>query len=381
MKGIPNGRWFGWLSLVIVAGYLVVGLWPFAFRPPNRVSWLANHAGLHFEPHGIACDPAPLPMPGLNAATGKSANFTLELWLAAQHEPANNVFDILTIHNPSLPFDFTLCQWKQDFLLRATTRQTTTTGKIPEVGVDDALPEGKPRFITVRGNGAGTDFFLDGLAAGNFPQFVLDAAALDGQLILGNNATGKHSWTGRLFGLALYNRALNTAEIARHHTLWTQGHAAQLSNAPGLRALYLFDEGRGQQAEDSSGNRHHVVIPMVFQPIHRELLIPPWKDIAYDRPDYSDIVINILGFLPFGFCFYLYRCSLRPNQRAASAVLVVFTGAAVSLTIEVIQAWLPNRTSSITDLLTNTAGTLLGVALALAIRHTVTNAESAPEVR
>jgi len=97
--------------------------------------------------------------------------------------------------------------------------------------------------------------------------------------------------------------------------------------------------------------------------------------MSYARPDYSDMVVNILGFVPFGFCFYLHRWSLRPNQRATNALLVVLTGAAVSLTIEIIQAWLPNRVSSISDVLTNAAGTLLGVALAIAIQSKVTNTE------
>jgi VanZ family protein len=373
-----NDRWFGWLSLLIVAGYLVVGLWPFAFRPPNRVSWLTDRAGLHFEPYGIAYDPAPLPtIPGLSGVARTSATFTVELWIEVSREPANNVSDLLTIHDPSLPLDFTFCQWKQFFLLRATTQPPQPTGKIPEVGVDDALPEGKARFITVRGDGAGTDFYLDGLLAKRFPKFALNAEALDGQLILGNDASGKHSWTGRLFGLALYSRALDAAEIARHYALWTRRRAGQLTNAPGLRALYLFDEGRGRQTEDASSNHHQLIIPAIFQPVHQELLIPPWKDLSYNRPDYSDIVVNVLGFLPFGFCFFLHRRSLGPDQWAVNALLVVLAGAVVSLTIEVIQAWLPNRTSSVSDLLANTAGTLLGVALAIAIQSKVTNTESA----
>jgi hypothetical protein len=372
VKGIPNDRWFGWLSLAIVAGYFMVGLWPFAFRPPNRVGWLVDRAGLHFEPYGIADDPASLPMPELNGAARPSANFTVELWVEAQHEPANNVFNILTIHNPRLPLDFMLGQWKQDFLLRATTQHTQPADTIREVGMDDVLPEQRARFITVRGDGAGIDFYFDGSVAGHFPQFALNAEALNGRLILGNDASGKHSWTGRLFGLALYDRTLNPKEIARHNTLWTQGRARQLVNAPGLAALYLFDESRGPQANDSSGNRHRVVIPAIFKPIHRDFLLPPWKDVSYNRPDYSDIAINVFGFMPFGFCFFLHRHALRPHRLVTNALLVVLAGVAISLTIEIIQAWLPNRTSSMNDLLTDTAGTLLGVALALTFRHKVT---------
>lgn len=369
---IPNDRWLGWLSLTIVAGYLVVGLWPFDFRPHNRVHWLGNHPGLHFEPYSIAYDPAPLPAsPELGAVPGMSANFTAELWVATRREPANNVFGIVTIHDPRLPLDFVLGQWKQDFLLRGTTTHPQPADTIREVGVYDALPNQKARFITVRSDGAGTDFYMDGAVAGHFPQFTLNARALDGQLILGNNASGKAPWTGWLFGLALYNRALNPTEIAWHRALWTRGRARQLTRVPGLTALYLFDEGRGQQVNDYSGNGHRVIIPGIFQPIHRDFLILPWKDLSYNRPDYPDIAINVLGFLPFGFCFFLYRHARRPHRLVTNALLVVLAGMAISLTIEVTQAWLPNRTSSITDLMTDTAGALLGVALALAVRQKV----------
>ncbi len=377
MKGIPHDRWFGWLSLVIVLGYFVVGLWPFDFQPSNRVTWLSDRSGLHFEPYGIAYDPAPLP----TAGDGRSPNFTVELWLEAQHEPVNDVFDMVTIHNRRLPLDFSLYQWRRDFILRATTQPPQPAGSRSEAGVDDLLSERTVQFITLRGDGSGTDFYLDGSAVEHFPRFVPSPEAWDGQLILGNSASGKHSWTGQLFGLALYNRALDPAEIARHATLWTQGRAGQLTNAPGLMALYLFDEGRGRAAADSSANRHHLILPVRFQPVHREFLISPSKDIAYNRPDYSDIAVNIFGFVPFGLCFFLHRRSLKPKRWAVNALLVVLAGAAVSLAIEIIQAWLPNRVSSTTDLLTNTTGTLLGVVLALAIRSKVTNTESAPETR
>ena len=379
MKSIPDHNWFGRLSLLIVAGYFVVGLWPFDFRPPNRVNWMPDRHGLQFEPYGFAYNPVLLSTPSdSDRTTKKNANFTVELWLESRLEPANNVFDILTIHNGRLPFDFVLGQWQQDFLLRATTRSRQSPGKIPEVGIDHALPAGKARFFTVRGTAAGTDFYLNGSLAGRFPKFVLPADALNGQLILGNDASGKNSWTGRLFGLALYQRALAPAEITRHYALWTEGHARQLATTTGLIALYLFNEGAGQWAQDFSGNHHDMIIPAIFQPIQRDILIPPWKDLSYYRPDYLDIFINIIGFVPFGFCFFLYRHLLEPRQWIANALLVILSGTTVSLTIELVQSWLPNRVSSTTDLLTNTIGTLFGVFLALTIQTKTKKPEPAP---
>jgi VanZ family protein len=57
----------------------------------------------------------------------------------------------------------------------------------------------------------------------------------------------------------------------------------------------------------------------------------------------------------------------------ANALLVVLSGATISLTIEMIQAWLPNRVSSMTDFLTNITGTLLGVLVAILVRARVGN--------
>ena len=361
MKGICG--WFGWLSVAFVAGYFVVGLWPFAFQPPNHVHWLAGRPGLHFEKSGVAYDPEMLPAFGSNNVAGQPPNFTVETWLEADGEPGDDLFHILTIHNQPRDSDFILCQWLNHFILRAPSQRPPPHPHPSEVDFI-VLQAQTPRFITVRGDESGTDFFLDGLPAEHCPQFVVKPETLAGQLIIGNDDTGKHSWSGKLFGLAIYNRALTAAEIARHHALWTQGCAYELTDSPNLIAFYRFDEANGRRAEDASGNHHHVVIPEIFQPVHRQILIPPWKDLSHDGPDYSDIAVNILGFIPFGFCFFLYRQNAWPNRLTKNILFAMFAGAVVSLTIEIIQAWLPNRVSSITDLLTNTAGTLFGVLLA-----------------
>lgn len=380
MKGLFDCRWFGWLSVAIVVAYFIVGLWPFAFRPPNRVSWLSDRAGLHFETSGIAYDPEMLPAFGSSTTTNPSASFTVEIWAEADREPGGNLFHILTIHNERRDQDFILCQWNRHFILRAPSQRPPPAPHPSEVDLT-AMQAQTLRFITVRGNESGTDFFLDGLPTEHYPQFVVKSEALAGQLIVGNDDTGKHPWSGKLFGLAIYNRALDSAEIAGHHALWTRGLARELTNAPGLVTLYLFDEGNGLTAADISNNRHYLMIPEIFQPVHRQILIPPWKDLSHNGPDYPDIAVNILGFVPFGFCFFLYLRLARPNRQSKNVLLVVLAGFAISLTIELIQAWLPNRVSSITDLLTNTFGTFLGVLLALTIQSKTVSEKPEPEAR
>lgn len=375
LRSVSDYRCFGWLSVALVVGYFLVGWWPFAFRPLNQVRWLPDRAGLDFADDGIAHDFEALPDSGKPRVAGQPANYTVELWVEAGVKPATDVFHLLTLHDGQLPSPFVLCQWRQAIILRAATRDPRSARRIHEVGVDGALEERRVRLITVTGSGAGTDFYLDGMRVGHFPEFVLDPEVLAGRMILGNSPAGKHSWVGRFFGLALYSRALEATEIAQHHAAWTRGLAPQFVNDPGLRALYVFDEGRGQRAEDRSRNRHWLTIPAIYRPFDNEFLVPPWRDMAYEGPDYRDIAVNIMGFVPFGVCLFLHRRRTASAPRFADALFVVVAGGVISLTIETIQVWLPTRASSLTDLLANTVGTLLGVLLALALRLKFTSAE------
>lgn len=381
MRQVSNYKWLGWLSFALGLGYAVAAWWPFAFQPRNQVNWLSDRPGLQFATEGIASDSDPMP-PGRTSLPGEAADFTVELWAEADRESDSDVFHLLTIHDGRLPSNFVLCQWKDELILRVPGRNLLKRG-VREVGAAGALPARQTRFITVTGGGAGTDFYLDGVVAGRFPQFVVNAAALQGRLILGNAANGKHAWTGRLFGVAIYNRTLAAAEVAQHQGLWIEGQARQLTGETGLMALYLFDEGAGQRVADHSSHRHQMVIPANFRVPHREYLTPPWRELAGDKPDYPDMFINVLGFAPFGFCYFLHRRFAARNFRCVEVLVVVLAGAAISLILETVQVWLSNRVSSATDLGCNTLGTLLGALLGALLFHTFGsnpgNAKSSPD--
>ena len=94
------------------------------------------------------------------------------------------------------------------------------------------------------------------------------------------------------------------------------------------------------------------------------LLEPPWKEFHRQRNYLKNVLINVAGFISLGLCFSAYFTSVRQFKHGVLATIVF--GAIVSLTIEVLQAHLPTRDSGVTDLITNTLGTGIGVTIYLA---------------
>ncbi|WP_337171814.1 VanZ family protein [Gemmatimonas aurantiaca] len=70
----------------------------------------------------------------------------------------------------------------------------------------------------------------------------------------------------------------------------------------------------------------------------------------------TDLIMNVLMFMPFGFVYQL----TRPRGAPLNWSRVVLLGGGISATIEVIQLFSPTRYTSLVDLLTNTAGAFLG---------------------
>lgn len=76
-----------------------------------------------------------------------------------------------------------------------------------------------------------------------------------------------------------------------------------------------------------------------------------------------EFVANVALFVPFGALWMLALPRLRP-------LAVIGSGLATSALIEVVQLALPSRFSSLSDVIANTLGTAVGVALVALIRWT-----------
>jgi VanZ family protein len=370
IKLFMAGRYSLAACVVLCIGYFIAGLWPFNFHPHNRARWSSAGKGLHFEPLAIATSSGSIglgsSMPG---ADGRDVlQFSIELLISSESEATRNIHSLIAIYDGTLPENLLAAQWKSSFLVRTPAVETHARRKYREIGVDKALLTGKQRFLAITSGASGTSLYVEGRLAETYPRAVLRPGSLRGALILGSSPNAGHSFTGNFFGLALFNRMLDATEIGHHGMLWETGRAGEIADERDLAGLYLFDPAGGNTVADHSRLRQPLVVPEYYSVIHKSMFAPPKLEWRHSWSDIQDIIINILGFMPFGFFCYIRRRKTG-GGRLSSLVIAVLASGIISAAIEGAQAFLPTRSSSMRDLLCNIGGGLIGATAACQKRH------------
>lgn len=102
--------------------------------------------------------------------------------------------------------------------------------------------------------------------------------------------------------------------------------------------------------------------------VHQRIQDICWKPFMTNTggsTSFSDVIQNILLFIPVGI---LGRLSLLNYRNSIlNSIIILFYGASLSFSVECLQLFTTDRTPSITDLITNTFGTLLGILLSYVI--------------
>ena len=340
----------------VLVGILVAGLWPF-HSPKNDVRWLSAGTGLAFGRYGSIVSA------GLFGDQKRlTDSCSVELWLQPKRVHASGT--ILAFYQPeSKGTSFALRQSLGDLVLGRADSKSPQRKNV-KIYVDDVLSRRKPVFITISSNQSGTTIFADGALVKTYENFKLSRQDLTGQLIVGNSPVTTDDWSGELKGLALYDRGLTGNEASQHFSAWMSGTQSGLAKSEGSVALYLFNEGTGDVARNQTDSATDLLIPERFFVLHGQFLERPWDEFRPDWAYLKDVGINVGGFIPLGFFFCVYFRALQTSKHPMAATIAL--GFGVSLTIEVLQAFLPTRDSGMTDLITNTLGTALG---AMAVRH------------
>jgi hypothetical protein len=348
-------RILGVLCVLVFCGILTAGLWPFDY-PTNEVTWLRNANGVRFGRYGTVLSSGAFKAP----SSRDEASCSLEIWFQPLHSEDSNT--LLAFYSPENIIQFSLHQSEANLALQhGSPHEHVQTRGARLVYADEIFRERKLQLIAIASGVRGTRIYVDGALTRTAPQFRLSPDDLTGELVLGTSPVVNDGWSGQLRGLAIYKQELTAAQVSRHFETWTAKGRPELSQNESVLALYLFDERQGRIVHDRGGSGIDLYIPERYLILHEKFLEPPWKEFHSGWSYWQNVGINIGGFIPLGFFFCAYLTSERQISRPA--VVTVILGAAVSFTIEVLQAYLPTRDSGMTDIITNTLGTGLGVVL------------------
>ena len=353
----------GAVSLAVLLTILVAGLWPFNFFPKNQVDWLPDRDGVRFHGQGIITGPV-IDQKEWQRLFRERA-ITLEIRLRPELETASSPC-IVTLYDGKMPDLFTLRQWRSHLVVWSRPDDPADRKKgmtFQEIGYRDALPKGQDVFLVIASDRSGTAIYVNGGPAKAYPRRSLLAAApaSDARLILGNSPSGEGYWTGDITGLAVYNRALPPEEATRDYEAWLRNDSFAIRQQAGLVALYPFYERQGETIRNAANPDEALTMPDMFRPLQRRTLEPPSPDLRLNQSFFQDVAVNILGFIPAGFFFAALLLKAFPMRRLAVCLAAVLIGTGLSLLIELTQAWLPTRDSSLIDVACNAAGTILGV--------------------
>ena len=355
--------------LIIVSAIMVAaGFWPFHFFQENNVHRIQEGKGLRFTNPGIAFIRFPTdnnPSPLIPARP-----ITVEFMVIPAEEPSRSVPQLLTFCDAEGNQLLAFGQWKSELIIRSTTPGQRRRKVYSETGASGVLKKQSPSHVTIVSHGGDVVIYAGGKFAKERRDFPLlrRGDVSPNLIVVGNSSTGKNPWKGDLLYLAIHDRALSPKEIAeRYSRLEDRGIPEEDSGAMPLME-YTFEERGGDVARNRAGGRFPLSIPRLFRPIKMTLLALPEPKDLFTRSNIIDVFINIFGFIPFGILVTaLLKTKLGDRGTFRVLFLLILAGGVFSLSIEILQLFLPNRHSSLLDLITNVLGTLIGGALVIGL--------------
>ena len=357
-KNIP---YLGAAVLLVLGTMLLVGLKPKGFRLHNEVSWLKDIPGISFGRIGIAFTEDSLKWPAGRGAADNA--ITIELSIKPARAYANGIPCILSFWDGTEPDPLIIGQWRSHLIIRK--RDPRSRKGYREMGARNALPRDTATLITVAASAGSTIVYVNGKPAGDSAQTsLIPATGLSARLVLGNSATANSPWQGIIYGVTILTRKLGPPEVAGRFRAWDSLGRAALPPAPGAMVGYAFDEGHGRDARNTSGIEHQLRIPGVFRILQKQILTPPWKDFRPDLHYLADVIMNLTGFAPFGYLLAALLMTGLNIRRRRAVVMTVLAGFLLSLFIELVQIWIPTRSSQLSDLVLNTLGAWVGTLCA-----------------
>ena len=379
MKINPRNRPLPWLLLVLTAAMLALILYSgLRFKEvaiTNEIAWIDARPGLRFGNSGIAYGNAAIPAAG---TTSDQAPLSIEMALKPGATGDGHFRFLLLLHGDDDDTQLVIGQWKSWLVVMHGDDYAHKRHRV-RIAVN-ALQTPGERFLAVTSGQTGTALFLDGeLIRRNADLHLrMPKGNERTRLVLGNSIYGRHAWTGEIYGLAYFDRELTGQAIKAHYRQWEAERTFAFALTKNARGLYLFDEGRGARVIDHAPGGNDLHLPPRMTILTKEFLAAPLSGEEFNLSLFQDMVINLTGFFPMGFLLsaLIYYWQQQPFRKRLLFVMLVC--GAISLTIELAQAWIPSRSSQMLDLILNTLGGGIGVVFHGLYQRFLPGSDAAP---
>jgi len=353
-----------WGLLLLTAAMLLLilysGLHFKGSSTTNDVAWIGDQNGIRFGRHGIAYANAVAPSFSRNASEDRSFSIELAIKPLISSDDGHFRF-LLLLHGGDDAEQLVVGQWRS-WLVIMNGDDYDAKRRRARIALN-VLQSQKERFVTITASENGATVFIDGQLAKrmNDLRLKIPGAAKGTQLVLGNSIYGRHPWVGEIYGLAYYDHALSAPAIQGHFQQWSRKGSFRFDRPPNPAGLYLFNEGQGGRIGDHAGGQHDIKIPDNMAILTKEFLADAFGNTEYNMSLFQDMAINIAGFIPMGILLAALLWHANRRDVKKQLLLVILTCGAISLMIELAQAWIPSRSSHLLDLILNMLGAGTGV--------------------
>lgn len=333
---------FSYISTNIL--WLSIGLYPFKFHTVNNVNINDFSQSIIFKSPSFAYLPSSFLKKVFHPVND---SFSIELSILPKKTTTHNLPKIIYIGHKYKAF-FIIGQWNDNIIVKFTSN----TNNVCEFGAGNILSKDTPILLSLVNTGDSLRMYVNGSLKRSFPEGIPLNTYLkkDCPLSLGNSVSGDEQWEGVLNFFNLYNRALTQVECSNHFFNWQHAHFGK----------YLFYSSTNSEKVDSLSLP--IMTSKMFIPLEPKLLTPPWIDFKTEFNYASDIILNLIAFIILGFLALAYF-SFYFKTRLLLIIIAISNSFFISITIEILQMFLPSRTSQLSDLIMNTLGGYLGALL------------------
>ena len=347
---------------IMVVGLFVAGLQPFNFISRNEVSWLKGETGIVFQGYGEAYSTSTLDFFNTPDAL---APVSIE-FIVSSFEGARRSIETLFTVASSSEKSFALERWTEDLVVAGWFQNKQGEISFQRLFCGQVFDTRAQQFITVTSGAAGVSVYVQANEQRHYPDLFLVSRNFRGTILIGQAVGGHQEWSGVVSGLAFSPVSLNPHAIQQRTSFWRNGEFSRLVGSDPRSLIYSFQEGRGPDIHALGGSGPILRMPRSLHALTPEVVKVPTRR---DLEDWSDIAVNVLGFIPFGALVWMYAVVSGRGTGFRTVLFTVIIGFAISLSIEILQVFLPSRDSSLLDVMMNTLGTWIGACFAGNLWH------------